>query len=340
MNTKSVLVPGIRLAWLLVASAVTQYPANAQQPPPGYPQPPAPQYNQPPPGYPQPPPPQYNQPPPGYPQPPPPQYNQPPPQYTQPPPQYTQPPPPPAQSAPPPYTQPPPQQGYPPPAYAPPPAYPPPPGYTQPSRASTKVPEGIQYHPFRMQIHGGYTITEGTVKDTLHDGGNYGIGFTWFPSRSMPIGLRVDVGNNTFNQSLASLSQASAATGTNVVDGYTDLYGGDADLELDLTMGSKVREYFFGGVGWYRQHTVFKSATLEQGLICFFYCTPGYVPVYYTSAESTSDWMRGWNAGVGFEFALRDPATVFIEARYLRITQGQPPNSNTSFVPIRIGLRF
>ena len=178
------------------------------------------------------------------------------------------------------------------------------------------------------------------MKDTLHDGSNVGGGFTLFPSSALPLGLRVEGSYSNFNQSLGSLADASTATGTNVVSGYTEIYGGDVDAELDLPMGPKVKEYFFGGVGWYREHTVFKSSMLEQGLICYFYCTPGYVPVYYTSASNTTPWMKSWNVGIGFEFALNDPATFFIEARYLRFTEGQTGPNPSAFVPIRIGLRF
>jgi opacity protein-like surface antigen len=201
-------------------------------------------------------------------------------------------------------------------------------------------PQGIQYHPFKVFIGGGYTITQGGVKDTLHDGGNVAAGFTFFPSPSLPVGLRVEGSYSNFNQSLGSLADASTMTGTNVVSGYTEIYGGDADLEIDLPMGPKAREYIFGGLGWYREHTVFKSSTLEEGLICYFYCTPGWIPVYYTSATSTSPWLKSWNAGIGFEFALNDPATFFIEARYVRFTEGGTPGNPSAFVPIRIGLRF
>jgi len=319
MGKNSAIAPGGVLALVVFASALTE-PAtgDAQQPPPGYPQPP-PSYQPPPPGYPQAPPPSYQQPPPGYPQPPPPSYQQAPPE-TQAPPAYPQAPPPPPAYPPPP------------PSYAP---------YTPATTTSHGQPQaGIQYHPFRMQIGGGYTITEGGVKDTLHDGGNVGLGFTWFPSAAMPIGLRVDGSYSNFNQSLASLAEASAQTGTNIVSGYTEIYGGDADLEIDLPMTPRAKEYLFGGLGWYREHTVFKSSTLELGLICYFYCTPGYVPVYQTASSSTSPWLKSWNAGIGFEFALTDPATFFIEARYIRFTGGASGSNANAFVPIRIGLRF
>ena len=189
---------------LLVVAA----PLLAQQPPPGYYQPPPPQY--------QPPPPQYQQPPPQYQQPPP-QYQQPPPQYQQPPPQYQQ-------QPPPQYQQPPPQQ-YPPPA-APPEYYqpPPPPAGSQPPPAYiqstySQPQNGFRYHALRLELAGGYTLTEGDLKNVLHDGGNAGLGLIWMPSSSFPLGLRLEGSYSDFSHTLNYLSQEAAATGYNLSSG-------------------------------------------------------------------------------------------------------------------------
>ncbi|HXW73667.1 MAG TPA: outer membrane beta-barrel protein [Steroidobacteraceae bacterium] len=250
---------------------------------------------------------------------------------------------------PPPYYQPPPNYQQPPPNYQqPPPNYqqPPPPLPTyqqsqaksaqqntaQQSTAQQK--NTLQYHPFRFQIEGGYTITEGSLKDTLKDGGNVGAGITWMPFSSVPIGFRVDGSYSTFNLT----NQALAAAGSNITFGHQNVYGGDADAEIDLPMTPHAREYFFGGFGWYRTQTVLKQTQYEQGLVCgFFFCAPGEVPVVTTVQKTTSDWVKSWNAGIGFEFALSDPVTLFIDARYLAF---EPYSSKTQFIPIRVGLRF
>jgi hypothetical protein len=69
----------------------------------------------------------------------------------------------------------------------------------------------------------------------------------------------------------------------------------------------------------------------------WYYCGPGYFPAVTAEQRTTSDWHHAWNAGIGFEIAMADGASFFMEARYLRIL----PNANqTKFVPIRLGFRF
>jgi len=188
-----------------------------------------------------------------------------------------------------------------------------------------------------MQLTGGYTITQTGVYQSLHDGGSAGLGFTWFPSPELPLGFRVDGSYSSFSHTLQALAQESTNTGMNISEGYTDIYGGDVDLELDLPMGTRAKEYFFGGIGWYKERTTLKTVTYQSGTVCYFYCFPAYFPNESTASRTTSDWMKSWNAGIGFEFALSDPATFFIDARFLRIKQG---STYMDFVPIRVGLRF
>jgi len=311
-------------------SAIAQEPVpyqqpTYQQPPPNYQPPPT---TQPPPTY-QQPPPTYQQPQPTYQQPPP-NYQQPPPNYQQPPPNYQQPP-----------------GYYPPPNYQqPPPAYPPAqqPATSQQAankqqQAKAQKQSGIQYHPFRFQIEGGYSITTGDLKPTLQNGGNVGLGLTWFPTSTLPLGFRVDASYSRFYFTQAGLEmEAPNFPGTTLYSGQQNIYGGDADAELDLRMGPNVKEYFFGGFGWYRTETIFKQAMYQPGQVCnFFFCTPGQVPVISTVSQNTTGWMDSWNAGMGFEFSLGDPVTLFIDARYVKIA---PYSKSTGFVPIRVGLRF
>jgi hypothetical protein len=331
MNAKKLCALGSALA--LSGTAAAQYQAPPYPPPqapvyqqPAYQAPQAPAYQQPQaPAYQQPQAPAYQQPQaPAYQQPQAPAYQQPQaPVYQQP-------------QAPPP--------AYPPPAY-PPPAYPPPPPPYQPypsgsaAQASAQAQQGIRYHPWRIQIEGGYSITQGsTVKTLLNDGGSGGLGITWFPTAAIPLGFRVDGSYTSHPQTLHALDLASQSSGQNIADGYTDIYGGDLDAEIDLHLGARSREYFFGGLGWYRERTTLKSVTYQQGTICWLFCYQGYYPVYSNAQSSTTGWLNSWNAGIGFEFPLGDPATFFIDGRFLRIKQ--PQGGYWDFIPIRVGIRF
>jgi len=224
-------------------------------------------------------------------------------------------------------------------APAPPPAAAPAAPLRQPSHEdySAQV-VGLRYHPLSVQLNFGYTLTEGALKPALNDGGTVGLGLAWFPSSALPLGLRIDASYSSFPETLRSLAAASAATGTNVAFGDQYLYGADADLQLDLAHGaSRVKMYLFGGAGWYRQQTIFRQVLIEKGVVCFFDCFLGNIAVASDVERSTSPWVKSWNAGLGIELALHDPARFFVEARYLRIA---PYSSDQVFIPITMGLRF
>ena len=191
----------------------------------------------------------------------------------------------------------------------------------------------LQYHPFAMQIDGGYTATTGITNQELDGGANVGLGFSWFPTSALPIGIRVDGSYSAFQAKQALLYAGDFTSG------HENLYGGDADVQLNLAHSSSASQfYLFGGPGWYREQTVLRQVSFVSGTVCgFFYCWPGYFPAITAEERSTSDWHRAWNAGLGWEIAIADRTSFFIEARYLRVL----PNSNqTKFVPIRLGFRF
>lgn len=198
---------------------------------------------------------------------------------------------------------------------------------------------GFQYRPLTTQIEVGYTVTQDAARNTLRNGWNGGLGFTFTPVAALPLAFRVDGSYSRFDETNRALQLAAQQTGANgvFIFGRGNIYGGDTDAQISLRMGPTVREYFFGGVGWYREQTSIKQVSFEPGVGCFYSCFPVYVPVASTVEQSTTRWLHSWNAGMGFEFALEPPASSFIEASYLRIG---PANNRTVFVPIRFGLRF
>jgi opacity protein-like surface antigen len=199
----------------------------------------------------------------------------------------------------------------------------------------------IKYHPFALQIDGGYTFATGPTSRFLEDGGNMGLGLTWFPTASLPVGFRIDGSFSRFDARPAFLNQS----GVGYSFGHEDIYGGDADVQLDLAHNSsRYRFYLFGGAGWYREQTVFKQVTFQSGIFCgFFTCGRGFGPVVTAEQKATSTWLTSWNAGVGFETAISNDASFFIEGRYQRINptgRSDLNGFNTQFVPVRFGFRF
>jgi hypothetical protein len=194
-------------------------------------------------------------------------------------------------------------------------------------------PPELKYHPFTVQIDGGYTATTGTVGDNLDGGSNAGLGLSWFPTSTLPVGIRVDGSYSWFGAKNALLN-----TG-NYSYGHEDIYGGDLDLQLNLAhRSSRAQFYLFGGVGRYRAQTVLKQVSIVNGTVCgFYFCGPGYFPAVTAEQRTTSQWLHAWNAGVGFEVAVAERASFFIEARYLEFL---PNSSQSKFVPIRLGFRF
>jgi opacity protein-like surface antigen len=194
----------------------------------------------------------------------------------------------------------------------------------------------LKYRPFEVHIDGGYTVTTGSTNQNLDGGGNAGLGFTWFPTSALPVGLRVD---GSYNWLRVTNNYLNLQPG-NFTEGDLNVYGGDADLQLDLAHRSaRAKLYLFGGFGWYREQTDLRQVSILNGTVCgFYFCGPGYFPAVTAEQVTTSGWQRSWNAGLGFEVALAQRTAFFIEARYQHFL----PNNNNSlqFVPIRLGLRF
>jgi len=211
-----------------------------------------------------------------------------------------------------------------PPPPASPPAAPVPPVYMR--QYWWQSPE-LVYRPVHFAIDGGYTATAGATSDNLDDGGNVGLGISFFPSRSLPIGLRIDGSWSRFDASHVYFD----TTGNYASRSHLNIYGGDADLQFNLAhASSRYQFYLLGGAGWYREQNVLEQFAPGCG---FHYCGP----MLASEQSSTTDWRSSWNAGFGGEFAMPGGASFFVEARYQRIA---PRNSDMQFVPVRVGIRF
>ena len=195
----------------------------------------------------------------------------------------------------------------------------------------------LSYHPFRLQIEGGHTITEGSQDHYLDNGMNLGLGFTWQPLARLPLAFRVDGMYEKFEMRPPLLAQATAYFGTPVDEGSSKMWGGDIDAELDFRVGDGARLYLLGGAGWYDQQNSYRQLTSVNGQVCsLLSCANRGSQTSLVERISTGMSFEK-NAGVGMEFAIGDRATFFVDARYMRFG---PSGAKRDFIPIRIGVRY
>ncbi len=208
-------------------------------------------------------------------------------------------------------------------------AYPP---YAPPEYVRHYASPEVAYHPFRFSGDFGFTAPTGATSDYLDWGANIGLAVTWFPSSTVPVGLRVDPSYSWFHVHPYYNSS---------YDGYQDVYGTDLDLQVNLGryfLGSQF--YLFGGPGWYKIHSDLHQIAFVGPPYCdpfFFYCTPGY-PISTGELHNTSSWRNSWNIGLGWETALDSHTSVFVEARYQSIDSFS--GGHLDLVPVRFGIRF
>src|SRR5581483_5764231 len=152
---------------------------------------------------------------------------------------------------------------------------------------------------------------EQSNKNLLENGWNAGLGFSFFPSSHLPLGIRVDGTYNEFDGRQGLLNQATSTYGTRIDNATEKMWGGDVDLELDASLSPHVRLYLLAGGGWYRQQTTYRQRNFYRGLLCDWWgCEYGYYGVDNVIARTTGTWHFAKNAGAGFEFAL-SPYTSF-----------------------------
>lgn len=187
------------------------------------------------------------------------------------------------------------------------------------------------YLPWSVQAGGGYSLVTGSTGDYMHGRANAAVGVTWFPSPTLPLGVRLDGSYAWFTAGTQLLQ--SGGVGYN--EGERDVYGGDLDLQLDFHLSSRQKAYLLAGVGEYRIWTSLQELSNPPAVCGKRFC--GRFPVVLAMESDISAWEESWNVGVGWAMALDAHTSLFIEARYQHIfTHG----NDTQFIPIRVGLRF
>lgn len=197
---------------------------------------------------------------------------------------------------------------------------------------------GFQYRPFHVQLEGGLTLPEGRAGRDLDSDANVGLGLTWQPTSILPLAVRVDGMYSKFHDRPPLVAAASASLGTTVDWGHTQMWGGDADAELDTLLGPWVRLYLLAGVGWYDRRDSYYQHQIVDGVLCgWYYCVRGQFLTRVRVEQITTGMSFEQNAGAGLEFPLGQGASFFVDARYMRFDRR---GGRLDFVPIRIGLRF
>jgi hypothetical protein len=200
------------------------------------------------------------------------------------------------------------------------------------------TPEALHYRPWHFQIEGGPAITQRAAAEDLDNGWNAGAGFTWYPTRYLPFGVRGDATYSRFDARQPLLDAASAATGANISDGTRERWGGDLDGEFDIPITPSARLYLLAGVGWYKSQSTYRQTSQSPALVCSWWgCVNGYVTETTTASQSTTKTQFARNLGLGMEFGTGPGTSFFVEARYMRLG---PANQKQDFIPVHFGLRF
>ena len=200
--------------------------------------------------------------------------------------------------------------------------------------------QGSDYRPLRWQFEGGLGVTEGTTANYLDDGWTLGGGFTWYPSRTAPLGLRFDASYSEFGATRNLINLGQSETSTQIDSGVGRVWGADLDAEIDLPRSRYVRPYLIGGIGVFQRQIELYQTLIGGGFYCdpwFGFCGGGYFPAYATIARTTTNGEFSWNAGIGLEMPLGNGSSWFVQARYRQIG---PSDERTTFWPITVGIRF
>jgi hypothetical protein len=185
---------------------------------------------------------------------------------------------------------------------------------------------------FTANIGGGLTTINGRDAGRLDHGGNFQVGAGYYFNRFFGI-----TGNFMFNQLGITGSELLRL---NVPDGNARVYTFTVDPTLRLPLAQNWSAYVLVGGGWLRRTVEFTQPTLAQTIVFdpwWGYFGPALVQVNQVLGSVTSD-AGVFNVGAGVNVPLPVPKLhIFVESRYIH---GFTDKSNTTIVPITVGLRW
>ena len=188
------------------------------------------------------------------------------------------------------------------------------------------------YHRFTFGAGGGFTGITGYDAGRLDHGGNVLVGGG--PNFNRYFGV---TGNFMFHQLGITSSELNAI---NEPDGNARIYSFTVDPTIRLPLSHGFSAYLLGGGGYLRRTVEFTQPTLAQTFIFnpwWGYIGPALVPVNQILGTVTSN-SGTFDVGGGLNIPLpKTGARLFIESRYFH---GFTSNSNTTVVPLTVGIRW
>ncbi|MCU1338000.1 MAG: hypothetical protein JWO19_3581 [Bryobacterales bacterium] len=186
--------------------------------------------------------------------------------------------------------------------------------------------------PITFQVGGGLTLTTGFDSGRLDKGGNFQAGAGHFFNRF--LGIEANFMFNHLGLTRNELNNLGQP------DGHARVFTVTLDPTLRIPLPRGFSAYLLVGGGWLRRTVEFTQPTLAGTFIFdpwWGYIGPALVPANLVLGSVTSD-SGAYNVGGGINIPTvsRGPR-IYIESRYVH---GFTDNSNTTLVPITVGIRF
>ena len=189
-----------------------------------------------------------------------------------------------------------------------------------------------EFHHLTMSAGAGLTTITGPDAGKLDHGANIQLNGGYFFNRYFGI-----TGNFMFSDLGITRPELN---NLNQPDGGARTYGVTADPTLRLPLGRGFSAYVLAGGGYLRRTVEFTQPTLARTVIFdpwWGYFGPALVPVDVVLGRVVSN-SGAFDTGGGLNIPLpRTRTKIFVEARYFK---GFTSNTNTTIVPITVGIRW
>jgi opacity protein-like surface antigen len=192
--------------------------------------------------------------------------------------------------------------------------------------------EEFDFHRLTFSGGAGFTAITGYDAGRLDHGGSFLAGAGVNFNRHFGV-----TGNFMFHQLGITRTELNAL---NQPDGNARVYSLTVDPTVRMPVHRNLSVYFLAGGGYLRRTVEFTRPTLAQTFVFnpwWGYIGPALVPVNQILGSAVSN-SGAFDLGGGINFALaKTGARLFLESRYFH---GFTSNSNTTLVPLTVGIRW